>query len=129
MARAKRHYIAGQVWHLTHRCHKREFLLRFAKDRRRWLQWLFEAKRRYGLLILNYTVTSNHIHLQRDSASGVPVGTPINIYTNWLKIEILINLWTSLEFIVTGIDPTVCPHCGKGKMVLKEAIVPTGAPP
>ena len=63
MARAERHYIAGQVWHLTHRCHKREFLLRFAKDRRRWLQWLFEAKRRYGLSILNYTVTSNHIHL------------------------------------------------------------------
>lgn len=63
MARAKRHYIAGQVWHITHRCHKREFLLRFAKDRRRWLQWLFEAKRRYGPAILNYTVTSNHIHL------------------------------------------------------------------
>ncbi len=60
---AKRHYIAGQVWHITQRCHKREFLLRFAKDRRRWLQWLFEAKRRYGLAILNYTVTSNHIHL------------------------------------------------------------------
>jgi putative transposase len=63
MARAKRHYIPGQVWHLTHRCHKREFLLRFVKDRRRLLQWLFEAKRRYGLTILNYAVTSNHIHL------------------------------------------------------------------
>jgi hypothetical protein len=24
MARAKRHYIPGQVWHLTHRCHKAE---------------------------------------------------------------------------------------------------------
>ncbi|MCK4837820.1 MAG: transposase [Desulfobulbaceae bacterium] len=33
------------------------------KDRRRFIQWLFEAKRRYGLTILNYTVTSNHIHL------------------------------------------------------------------
>jgi len=63
MARAKRHYIPGQIWHLTHRCHKREFLLKLAKDRHRWLQWLFEAKRRYGLVILNYTVTSNHIHL------------------------------------------------------------------
>ena len=63
MARAKRHYIPGQIWHLTHRCHKREFLLKFAKDRHRWTQWLFEAKRRYGLVILNYTVTSNHIHL------------------------------------------------------------------
>ena len=37
-------------------------MLKFAKDRRRWLQWLFEAKKRYGLPILNYTVTSNHIH-------------------------------------------------------------------
>ena len=27
------------------------------------MQWLFEAKRRYGLVILNYTVTSNHIHM------------------------------------------------------------------
>ena len=63
MARAKRHYIPGQIWHLTHRCHKREFLLKLVMDRRRWVQWLFEAKRRYGLVILNYTVTSNHIHL------------------------------------------------------------------
>ena len=63
MARAKRHCIPGQIWHITHRCHKREFLLKFARDRRRWLQWLFEAKKRYGLPILNYAVTSNHIHL------------------------------------------------------------------
>ena len=48
---------------ITHRCHKREFLLKFAKDRYRWLQWLYQARRRYGLTILNYTVTSNHIHL------------------------------------------------------------------
>jgi REP element-mobilizing transposase RayT len=27
------------------------------------LQWLFEAKKRLGTSILNYTVTSNHIHL------------------------------------------------------------------
>ena len=63
MARAKRHYTPGHVWHITHRCHKREFLLKFAMDRRRWLQWLREARRRYKLVILNYMVTSNHIHL------------------------------------------------------------------
>ncbi len=63
MARANRHYIPGHLWHITHRCHKREYLLKFAKDRYRWLQWLLEARRRYGLAILNYTVTSNHIHL------------------------------------------------------------------
>jgi putative transposase len=63
MARAKRHYLPGCAWHITHRCHKREFLLKFAKDRRRWLRWLFEAKKRYDLCILNYVVTCNHIHL------------------------------------------------------------------
>jgi putative transposase len=63
MVRANRHHISGQVWHITHRCHKMEFLLKFARDRKRWLQWLFEAKKRYGLQILNYTVTSNPIHL------------------------------------------------------------------
>ena len=63
MPRANRHYIPGCIWHITHRCHKKEFLLRFHVDRRCWLRWLFEAKKRFGLSILNYTVTSNHIHL------------------------------------------------------------------
>ena len=27
------------------------------------MHWLFEAKKRFGLCILNYTVTSNHVHL------------------------------------------------------------------
>ncbi len=63
MARANRHYIPGCVWHITHRCHKKEFLLKFGRDRRRWLQWLFEGKKRFGTCILNYSVTSNHIHL------------------------------------------------------------------
>jgi putative transposase len=63
MPRANRHYIPGYVWHITHRCHKKDFLLKFARDRRRWLRWLFEAKKRYGLIVLNYMVTSNHIHL------------------------------------------------------------------
>jgi REP element-mobilizing transposase RayT len=51
------------VWHITHRCHKKEFLLKFALDRERWLDWLFEAKQRYETCILNYMVTSNHVHL------------------------------------------------------------------
>jgi putative transposase len=63
MARAKRHFIPDQIWHITHRCHKREFLLRFSKDRHRYRQWLYQARKRYGLTILNYMITSNHIHL------------------------------------------------------------------
>jgi len=63
MARANRHHLPGYVWHITHRCHKREFLLKFEKDKKRWIHWLFEAKKRFGLCVLNFTVTSNHIHL------------------------------------------------------------------
>ena len=63
MPRANRIFLQGHIWHITHRCHKKEFLLKFAKDRQRWLYWLFQAKRRYGLSVLNYVVTSNHIHL------------------------------------------------------------------
>ena len=63
MARANRHYIPGYVWHITHRCHKKEFLLKFSRDRRRYLRWVFEAKKRYGLCVLNYAVTCNHVHL------------------------------------------------------------------
>jgi putative transposase len=63
MPRANRHFLQGYIWHITHRCHRRDFLLKFARDRRRWLYWLFEAKKRFGLCVLNYIVTSNHIHL------------------------------------------------------------------
>lgn len=63
MPRANRYFLSGYIWHITHRCHKKEFLLKFTRDRQRWLHWLFEAKKRYGLCVLNYVVTSNHIHL------------------------------------------------------------------
>jgi len=63
MPRANRHHLSGQVWHITHRCHQRSFLFRFARDRKRWVQWLYESKKRYGLSVLDYVVTSNHIHL------------------------------------------------------------------
>ena len=63
MPRAHRISCAGYVWHLTHRCHEKQFLLRFLRDRRRWRHWLFEAKKRYGLTVLNYVATSNHVHL------------------------------------------------------------------
>ncbi len=63
MPRANRHHIPGHVWHITCRCHKREFLLKFSKDKKRWQHQLFEAEKRFGLCILNYMATSNHIHL------------------------------------------------------------------
>lgn len=63
MPRAHRHFLSGQIWHITHRCHKKEFLLKFVKDRQTWTTWLRIAVRRHDLSVLNYVVTSNHIHL------------------------------------------------------------------
>jgi putative transposase len=65
MPRANRLLLPGHVWHITHRCHQREFLLKFDRDRdrQRWRYWLFEARKRFGLGVLNYVVTSNHVHL------------------------------------------------------------------
>jgi len=72
MPRANRYFIPGYTWHITHRCHKQEFLLKFIRDRRKWISWLYEAKKRFGLVVLNYTVTSNHIHLLvRDTGENV----------------------------------------------------------
>jgi len=43
MPRANRHFLPGHVWHITHRCHQKKFLLKFARDRRCYLRWVFEA--------------------------------------------------------------------------------------
>jgi REP element-mobilizing transposase RayT len=34
MPRANRHFLPGYVWHITHRCHRKSFLLKFAYDQR-----------------------------------------------------------------------------------------------
>jgi len=43
MPRANRHFIPGHVWHIAHRCHKKEFLLKFSRDRSRWVDWLSDS--------------------------------------------------------------------------------------
>jgi len=37
--------------------------LKFDRDRQRYLWWLFEARKRDHLCILNYTVISNHVYI------------------------------------------------------------------
>jgi hypothetical protein len=32
-------------------------------DRRRYVHWVFQPKKRFGLCVLNYMVTSNYLHL------------------------------------------------------------------
>lgn len=50
-------------YHVTQRCQERRFLLRFKRDRRQYLQRLREAVEKYPVSVLNYMITSNHVHL------------------------------------------------------------------
>jgi putative transposase len=38
-------------------------LLKFAHTRQRYIHWLYQSRLRFGVAILNYTITSNHTHL------------------------------------------------------------------
>lgn len=84
MPSANRYFVPGFVWHITHRCHKQEFLLKFARDRRTWTRWLFEARKRFGLCVLNYTVTSSHIHLLvKDTCRTFSMNTQTGLMPCW----------------------------------------------
>lgn len=63
MPRANRYILPGYVYHLTHRCHNRSFLFRFARDRTEYRRRLRAAVRELGVSLLTYSVTSNHTHL------------------------------------------------------------------
>jgi len=63
MPRASRYLREGCTFHLTHRCHNRRFLLKFARDRDVCREWLRVAIKRYGVPVYGYCLTSNHVHL------------------------------------------------------------------
>lgn len=63
MPRANRYVVAGAAYHLTHRCHDRAFLLKFARDRTRYRDTLREALATSPVALLSYAITSNHVHL------------------------------------------------------------------
>ena len=63
MPRPKRYFLDRSCYHITHRCHNRDFLLRFSKYRDLYLHALRSGKERFRIHILDYMITSNHIHL------------------------------------------------------------------
>lgn len=63
MPRAHRYILPGYLYHVTHRCHDRSFLLKFARDRNYYREWLRKAMIRYKVPVLGYCLTRNHIHL------------------------------------------------------------------
>jgi putative transposase len=63
MPRAKRFFLPGFIYHITHRCHDRAFLLKYPYEKQRWMYWISCGIKKYRLKVLNYCVTNNHIHL------------------------------------------------------------------
>jgi putative transposase len=63
MGRANRLTVTGGIFHVTHRCHNKAFLLIFAKDRNSYRQKLREGLAEFSVSLLDCVVTSNHVHL------------------------------------------------------------------
>jgi len=68
--------------HITQRCHDGQFLLRFAVDRRKYVERLREMSRRFALDVLDYMVTSNHVHLMVWTEHG---GGPVSEAMRFLQ--------------------------------------------
>jgi len=67
MARANRLRNDGGIFHLTHRCHNRAFLLKFACDRDAYRAKVWQHLKRFKIAILDYCFTSNHTHFVVDA--------------------------------------------------------------
>ncbi len=63
MPRSARVLLPGCIYHLTHRCHNGSFFLRFNTARIEYRQRLWQAACRFKIIMLNYSITSNHTHL------------------------------------------------------------------
>lgn len=63
MPRSNRYIQPGYVYHLTHRCHNRQYLLHGAKDRTEYCRRLREAARACNISLFDFCVTCNHVHL------------------------------------------------------------------
>ena len=82
MSHAGRQTIDGQVWHITQRCYKKQYFLDSEIDRRRWMYWLFQARKLHGLSVLNYVVTSNHVHLLVQDTGRFCLGASMRLINN-----------------------------------------------
>ena len=63
MPRASDYLLPGYTYHLTQRCHNREFLLRFGRDRNAYRRWLHEGVKRHQVPVYGFCITHNHVHI------------------------------------------------------------------
>lgn len=73
MGRANQFGSSGGIFHVTHRCHNRAFLLRFAVDRDAYRVILREQLAEFEVWLLDYCVTSNHVHLLLDAGDRIQI--------------------------------------------------------
>ena len=73
MARANRLSGEGGIFQVTHRCHNREFLLKFALDRDGYRARLRDHLPEFEVALLDYCITSNHVHLLLDAEERMQI--------------------------------------------------------
>lgn len=79
MPRAKRYLVEGYTYHLTHRCHDRERLLKFSRDKDGYREWLRRGVKRYKVPVYAYCITSSHVHLVCHVHDREAVGQLMNL--------------------------------------------------
>ena len=73
MARANRLSGQGGIFHVTHRRHNRELLLKFAIDRDGFRAKLREHLPQFEVALLDYCITFNHVHLLLDAEDRMQI--------------------------------------------------------
>ena len=63
MPRRPRNWINDSCYHITHRCNNKMFLFKYDKYKKFYKRQLFKMKSHYKIDILDYIITSNHVHL------------------------------------------------------------------
>ena len=58
MPRANRYFGPGKLYHLTPRCHNRQFLCKFARDRDQYRQLLWRTVQEFPVMVVAYGISS-----------------------------------------------------------------------
>ena len=102
MPGSNRYFVPSYAYHLTHRCHNREFLLRFAKDRDRYRMLLREAVLEFGVSLLD---------CRSVGTSGAGRSLPSFVQVADLRAAKQASRMIPRPFcIVTGIDRSLSPN-------------------
>jgi REP-associated tyrosine transposase len=73
MPRRPRSWIDDSCYHITHRCNNKMFLFKYDKYKKFYKRQLFKMKNHYKIDILDYIITSNHVHLLVKIKNGAEI--------------------------------------------------------